>query len=440
MALSITFMIPPISGHDYGPIAETTYGTIGDDTLFNVSLDQEVGSVTTFSFSTIATTIFAYHNGSGADIPIVNILKPGKTLVKFKENGAEVFYGRIYSVGKGVDGADVLRVICEDLSGYLRESFIWYSKEYDDDENSQFRAMAGDSVSELLNAIKDNHNNYMAMAYELNAHSTYWTGNVSCGIREYTGISSETLNSDLSLDGMSTMEALNAIFDDLGYEWDILNPSAKCIVVRAAPRIVVSGGGTIATGKTLRSASRTENVRDMFSAIMPLGGYGYNERRLSLSNQDFPYSLNGGYPQYTIDTLKIPSDPTKETTDGERQVLYAVNTTLYNKYGLRIKTVIYDDIAVDTNDDEEIAAARQVLVDLAKIDAEELNQSIVEWNVDAVDLYNVGIGPQYILYALYNINDTINNISVSNSRLIKIHKNYDRPADSNFSFELPTEV
>lgn len=440
MSLSVTFMVPPISGHDYQPITETMYGTITEETMLNVSLNQEVGAISTLTFSTISTTIYVHYNGHEYDTSIDDILKPGKTLVIFKENDTEVFYGRIYEIGKGVDGAGITKVICEDLSGYLRESFIWYSKEYDDDESSQFRALEGDSVAELLSALRDNHNNYMEMSYNLNVHETYWTGNVSCGFYGFTGITNETLNSDLSLDGLSTLEALNTIFDDLGYEWDILMPQPRFILVRAAPRITAYGGGVIETGKTLKSASKSENVRDMFSAIMPLGGFGYNERRLTLSNQDFPYSLNGGYPTYTIDDLKIPSDPTKETKDGERQVLYAVNRVLYYKYGLRIKTVIYDDVSIDSNDDEEVAAARQLLVDLAKIDAELLNSNIVEWNVNAVDLYNVGIGPKYILYASYTIHDTANDITATNVRLIKINKNYDDPSASSFSFELPTEV
>ena len=435
MSLSITFMIPPISGHDFQPIAETTYGTIGDDKIFNVSLTRELGSITQFSFTTIETTIFAYYNGYGQDIPFMNIIRPGKTLVIFKDNNVEVFYGRIYSVGRGVNGADTIKIICEDITGYLRESFIWYSNKYDDDEDAQYRANEGDSVADLLSAIIDNHNNYMELSYDLHIYSTYSTGNPSCEFAGVTGITNETLNSNLSLDGVSTLEALNDIFDDIGYEWDLSSLTGRQISLIAGPRLHATGGGTIATGKTLKSANKVECVRDMFSAILPLGGFGYNARRLSLSNDDFPISMAMGYPTYTIDDLKHST-----TTDGERKVIYAVNPTLYARYGLRIKTIIYDEITADSKRDTDIAEARDTLVELAKIDAELLNTDIVTWEVQAVDLSAVGIGPNYIMYADYNIVDTINNISVTDVRLIKMDKNYDDPSKSNFSFELPTDV
>lgn len=441
MSLRIRFMNPPISGFDYGPIAETEYGDINDDVIFNVSLMQELGSISSFSFSTIATTVFTYYNGSGMDKPLRNVLTPGKTLIKVYENGNVIFYGRIFSMGRGVDGADTTRIICEDLRGYLRESFIFYSYDSDDDENAQYRALEGDSVQELLNAIIENHNNYMEMSYNLVNHGTYWSGNVSCRIETVSGVASgATLNNDLSLDGLSTLEALEQIFDDQGYEYTIADATAPFILIICSKKLNYGNRGTIETGKTLKSASKTENVQDMFSAVLPLGGFSYSGRRLSLTNSDFPVSMSQGYPTSTIDDLKPPSDPTKQNTDGERVVIYAVNSALYAKYGLRIKTSIYDDVVCNTDTDEDISYARQILVDLAKLEAEALNQDIVEWNVQAVDLHNVGIGPTYVLFGKYTIVDRINGITASNARLIKINKNYDNPANSSFGFEISTSV
>lgn len=441
MSLRIRFMNPPISGFTYEPIAETVYGDINDDVIFNVNLVQELGSITSFTFSTIATTVFAYTNGAGSDVPIRNVLIPGKTLIRVYDNGNIVFYGRIYSMGKGVDGADTIRIICEDLRGYLRESFIFYSYDADDDEDAQYRAKKDDDVLTLVNAIIENHNNYMEMTYNLVKHDTYWTGNVSCRIETVSGIPSGTkLKNDLSLDGISTLEALEQIFDDMGYEYTIASATTPYIVLTCAKQLDNGPKGTIETGKTLKSASKTENVQDMFSAILPLGGFGYCGRRLSLSNSDFPVSMSQGYPQYTIDDLKPPSDPTQENTDGERRVIYGVNAALYAKYGLRIKTVFYDDVVCDTDMPEDLYEQRQILVDLCKKDVEKLNQDIVEWNVEAADLSAIGLGPTFVLFGKYNIVDRINNITANNARLIKFDKNYDEPANSSLSFEISTSV
>lgn len=439
MSLRIRFMNPPISGHNYEPTG--VYGDINDNVIFNVNLVQELGSITSFTFSTIATTVFAYDGGTGTDRPIRDILIPGKTLIRLYDNGNVIFIGRIYSMGKAVDGADTIRIICEDLRGYLRESFIFYSYDTDDDEDAQYRAKKDDDVQTLVNAIIENHNNYMEMTYNLVRHETYSEGNVCCEFKAVFGIPSGTkLKNDLSLDGMSTLEALEQIFEDMGFEYAVAGDSTPFIQLYCAKKINQGVGGTIETGKTLKSASRTENVQDMFSAILPLGGFGYSGRRLSLSNSDFPVSMNQGYPTYTIDDLKPPQDPTQTNQDGERRVIYAVNSALYSKYGLRIKTVFYDDVTCDTDMPEDLAENRQKLVDLCKKDVEKLNQDVIEWSVEAADLSSVGIGPTYVLFKTYTINDRINNITVNNARLIKIDRNYDEPANSSFEFEISTGV
>lgn len=435
MSISISFVDPSI-GFAAG---------VGQDRLFNVETNFEVGKIHSLRFSSITQKCSYSSGGTSHTGNFSDIVVPCKTMVAMSEGGTTIFAGRVYSIGNGVEVTGSVQFNCEDCRGYLYESFIWYSKDpddYDDEGNlnppDKYRARMGDDVADLISELIANHNRWMTLSYGANYPGAKFNG--------VTGLpQGATLNNDLSLDGVSTYEALEQIFADQGLEWDLVFPLQLGINIRCSARFTTTGGN-ITTGLNLKSFSRTEKADDLFTAILPLGGYGYNGRRLSLSNHDF----NEGITQLSTD----PEDITEivqvwdqsqgqyvDSPDGERVGILAINEPLYNRFGLKIKVVIYDDIVCDSDEDEELAYWRDILVDEAITDAELLNSDIVEWSCDAVDLHGiVGGAAAFTLYGMYNITDSVNGLAVSNCRMIKVHRDYDDATKSTCSFEIPTEL
>lgn len=410
------------------------------NSIFNVTADLEKGAIGSFTFSSI-------FNQFTSDT-LTNFVKPGKTIAALTA-GSFAMQGRVFSIGKGISETGSVTICVEDMRGFLRDSFIWYSNEPDDYEpeegeepEEKFRAKKGDYVISLVNAIVTNHNIFM----EITDCLPY--GELSVSFSASIQQQNPKLNSDLSLDGVSTYEALSMIFEDQGFEWDLTSLISNISITVQKKITNASGGGLICTGRNLKSASKSINVQETYTAILPLGGYGYNGRRITLTNVDFssPDAIDKLSTDPTaIDRLLSKWDPEQQefvnAPDGEREGILAINSTLVSKFGLHVKAVCYDSAIVNSDIDDDLASIRAELVKLAKKDVEKLNNDIVEWSVTAVDLSDVLGGASFnSLYAMYTIQDTINNITASNCRLVKIHKDFDDPTNSTFSFEIPTTV
>lgn len=413
---------------------------VGGESIFNVTADLEKGAIGSFTFSSIFNQFTSN--------TLSNFVQPGKTIAMLSA-GSFSMRGRVFSIGKGVSETGSVTICVEDVRGFLRDSFIWYSNEPDDYEpeegeepEEKFRAKKGDYVLTLVAAIVTNHNTFMTITDCL----PY--GRLSVSFDSSIRQQNPKLNSDLSLDGVSTYEALSMIFEDQGFEWDLISLTSSISITVQKKIINSSGGGLICTGRNLKAASKSINVQETYTAILPLGGYGYNGRRITLTNVDFSSSDASdklSTDPTAIDRLIPKWDPERQETvdapDGEREGILAINSTLVTKFGLHIKAVCYDSAIANSDIDDDLASIRAELVKLAKKDAEKLNNDIVEWSVDAVDLSAVLGGASFNrLYALYTIQDTINGISVSNCRLIKMHKDFDDPTNSTFTFETPTTV
>lgn len=418
----------------------TTAIGVGPESIFNVSADLEKGAISSFTFSSI------FNRLTGDSLS--NYVQPGKTIA-FITAGSFRMRGRVFSIGKGVSENGSVTICVEDLRGFLRDSFIWYSNEPDDYEpeegeepEEKFRAKKGDSVTALVNAIVTNHNTFMTLI------GSILYGRLTVSIDYSIRQQNPKLNSDLSLDGVSTYEALSMIFEDQGFEWDLFSLNSGLTIIVKKRITNSNGGGLICTGRNLKSSSKSINVQETYTAILPLGGYGYNGRRITLTNVDFSSSDAANKlstDPTAIDRFVQKWDPEQQETvdapDGEREGILAINSTLVSKFGLHVKAVCYDSAIANSDIDDDLASIRAELVKLAKKDAEKLNNDIVEWSVDAVDLSAVLGGASFnSLYALYTIQDTINDISVSNCRLIKMHKDFDDPTNSTFTFETPTTV
>lgn len=438
-----------ISVHFNDPSTGFSAG-IGPDHLFGVEVNMEAGTIHSLKFSSITQKVSYNAGGISMEGNLSNVIVPSRTTVTLTEGNEIKFAGRVYSVGNGVEVTGSVQFACEDCRGYLKESFIWYSKDpdlYDEEGNPDldqpYRAHAGDNVRPLVNALIDNHNRWMSLSYGQNYSAAMFSG--IAWPSQDPAVYNPILNNDLDLDGLSTYEALEQIFADQGLEWDIIFPMSLGIYLRCSQRFTETGGN-ITTGVNLKSFSRTEKASDIFTAILPLGGFGYNEHRLSLSNHDF--NTVEGYAQLSTDPDAITRlvqvyDTAKgefvDSPNGEREGMLAINETLYNRLGLKIKVVIYDDIVCDSDLDEEIAYWRDILVTEALTDAALLNSDIIEWSCDAADLHNViGGAAEFKLYGMYNISDRIGQLAVSNCRMIKVHINFDDKSRSTCSFEIPT--
>lgn len=441
MALSVLFNNP-----------KTGFGAgVGQDRLFGVEVNMEAGAIHSLKFSSITQKCNYSAGGVSYEGSLSDVVVPGLTTVILQDGDNVEFAGRVYSIGNGVEVTGSVQFACEDCRGYLKESFVWYSKDpdwYDEEGNPdpepKYRAHAGDNVVPLLNRLAINHNRWMGLAYGWSNRAAMINGITGPWTPTHT---TPVLNNDLNLDGVSTYEALEQIFSDIGVEWDIEFPMSLGINIRCSQRFIETGGN-ITTGLNLKSFSRTEKADDLFTAILPLGGFGYNGHRLSLSNHDF--NENEGYAQLSTDPDAITEivqvyDPQQgqfiDSPDGERVGILAINETLYNRFGLKIEVVIYDDIVCDSDEDEEIAYWRNILVEEALTDAELLNNDIVEWSCDAADLHGiVGGAAPFNLYGMYNIADSVSGLHATNCRMIKVHMNYDDKSKSTCSFEIPTAL
>ena len=344
-----------------------------------------------------------HHGFRGSTMPF-SAIRPLTFKLSYSD-GRYRFIGRVHTVQYSSENGGQLKIIAEDTRGYLKDSFIFYGPESNDDietieeeeeipeeERNYSRPIKGREIIKTLNFIKDNHNAFISE-----------TG-IGGGIQgRLTGFSLEDptikFKSNMDLDGMSTFDALDSIFSDIGYEWDLVS-YADTISITAAKKIRSSGTGLIKTGVNLNTFVRDIDLSDGYSAIMPFGGYGYNERRLTLSDEDMPNLPAGG----SIDEYA-------DENTGSRTCLWAVNQTLVSLSGLRIKPVIYDDIVA--GDEEELKEKRDELVKKAKDEAAGLASDYITYDISAYDLSSVGGNNPYIMYGNYTVQDAVTSQTVT---------------------------
>jgi hypothetical protein len=391
-------------------------------------------------------------------IPVFNNLndiRPYKTYVEMHAQH-EDFYGRV--VGVDVDQSDngTISVTCEGPMGYLRDSFIFPGSpepeepteepyepyepepEEDDDNNensgSETRGLLrsnpepvtiqfdiscpkkGTSLQTCLTACLRSHNAFVDDV-RLKIY------NVVCD--------TALLKHDLSLAGNTVYEAIEAIANDLGFEWRIIgSPTTYQLQMR---RKFGTLAGDLKTGINLGSVSRSEQASDIYTAIMPLGGVGYDEKRLSLCSQP-----SNSFADGSIKTISIRNY--SNVRIGSRGRPYIENTALSKLYGVRPKLAIYDDIVV--NAPEEFFEKRNELLLKAKDDCDALMQQTISINASAFDFFNApvgGPGPQLTVYNYYNVSDYITGINLR-LRLVKKDINYDDILNPSLSFELDDRV
>ena len=380
-----------------------------------------------------------------------NWMRPFCTMVTATDGGNTAFKGRITNIETTQENNGTKRITCEGEQGFLKDSFVFPGsknpdeeepepepdpeepEESNEEETQSTRAVvigsrsifpseyldianpkAGTSVQTILAALVQVHNSFTSMELHLDGYR--YTGNA-------------VLKNDLDLAGKTVYEAMDAIAEDTGMEWRAGRIYGNGFKLEMA-NTFGSVKGSLTTGLNLKSVTKQENLDNVYTAILPLGGYGYDGKRLSLTSYPCNDSskiisvTSGDFMGY--DDVKV----------GSRGRAFIKNPTLVKMYGLRIKVVIYDDISV--SEPSEFAAKRDELLKCAQREVSTLAKEVVSFSADAFDFESAtigGPGPELSVYNYYMVSDYITGINVK-LRLTQKDTNYDDILNPTLTFEL----
>lgn len=248
-----------------------------------------------------------------------------------KQFAEEVFRGRVRSISGKADSSTSQTITCEGAAARLRDGYF----------NGSVKP--GDLNSFTFNKILTMHNELVDDAGKI------YIGTVPQG----------AVSIYKAFDYVPTIDVINEVTADMGYEWrirfDDVNGVYKLDVAEffggyAAEPIVV--------GSNLGSIKYTTDPSGVATRIIPLGGIGYDGERLTVR------------------------------TYAGRNSIYMDNTELIEKYGVIVRTVIHDDIALD--DMRNFSTKVAELYSAGLEDVQALTDKAVTWEVSAVDLARAG--------------------------------------------------
>lgn len=372
-------------------------------------------------------------------------IRPLKTIVSMTSDEGN-FYGRVVNLDLSQTDNGTMNVVCEGAKGFLRDSWVFpgspppeeYIGEEPEEEPNENNANQTRSLSLRdgptpepihyttdLGALKKGTMLGVILSCLVTAHNAFVTPSFAITLSD-TGYSRAVipLKEDLDLSGSTCYDAMETIAKEFAMEWNI-NDNRQLIVTKKFGSLK----GTLKTGVNLISVSRSEDASDIYTAILPLGGVGYDEKRLSLS----------GVPCNQYVSQSIRSAEAKnyaEANSGARYSPIVRNALLNNLYGLRIKLVVYDDIVV--NDPSEYRNARNNLLRKAQEECDQLSKQSVTFSVSALDFDASpigGPGPELTVYDFYQVEDYITGINAV-LRLTKKDFNFDDPLNPSLTFAL----
>lgn len=431
-------------------------GSIDESTITGLQHSVQIGSIDSLTF-----TVHIPASGQ------CNWLKPYCTLVVAEdENGELIFRGRVKHLEVSQDDNGTKEVTCEGEQAFLKDSFIFPGSKNPDEEEPEPdpEEEGGDDEEEkydpygrIVNGYTKGYHWAKDITGEVNQPSIFNYGyfdiaNLKRGtqvtrilealvrlhnsftpseyhLEGYTLIqSSLVLKNDIELAGKTVYEAMDLIAEDTCMEWRAGRIYSGSFRLEMSKRFGTTKGD-IKTGANLKSIHKTENMEGVYTAVLPIGGYGYDEKRLSLCsypcNDSKIYSVrSGNFLGY--DDIQV----------GSRVRPYIMNNKLVSMYGLRIKVVVYDDICV--NDASEWAVKRDELLKAAQKEVADMAKDVIQFSADAIDFAASSIGgpgPELSVYDYYNISDYITGINVK-LRLTQKDTNYDDIINPSLTFEL----
>lgn len=389
-------------------------------------------------------------------------IRPFCTLVEAYDGNELIFRGRVIDIDVSQADNGTKAITCEGEQGFLKDSFIFPGSRNPDAEDPEpdpedperdpqgqilytngrgyrgwttgqtvvpplIKSAWNEGYFDIAN-IKAGTRVELILQNLVRVHNAYVTGSLRLSGYSFVNTSA-VIKNDIELAGKTVYEAMDAIAEDQNMEW-----RAGCIYGSGSfmlemRRTFGESKGKLSTGMNLKSVSKTVSVSDIYTAILPLGGYGYDEKRLSLTT----YTCNSSAITGLHDGNLISYT---DIVVGSRGRPYIKNTQLVKMYGLRIKLVIYDDISV--NGPEEYGKMRNELLKRAQKDVAELAKGVVSFSADAIDFENSpigGPGPELEPYNYYEVEDYITGINVK-LRLTQKDTNYDDILNPSLTFEL----
>lgn len=373
-------------------------------------------------------------------------IRPLQTIVDMSSDEGS-FHGRVVHLDLSQENNGTIGVSCEGAKGFLRDSWIFPGSpppsEYIGEEPIEPTESNVENVEVVqtrttrsaitplppepihytmdLGALKKGASLSVILSCMVTAHNAFVDPSFQITLGSSPG---GYLKEDLDLGGKTCYEAMDTLAKEFAMEWNISESNQLVMAKKFG-----SMKGKLKTGINLSSVSRSEDASDVYTAILPLGGVGYDEKRLSLTGKACNH-----YNYGSIKGTSVGAYEDKNT--GARGCPYVKNNILYNLYGLRIKLMIYDDIVV--NDPSEYRNARNNLLRKAQEDCDQLSKQAVTFNVKALDFYASpigGPGPELKVYNYYQVEDYITGINAV-LRLTKKDFNFDDPLNPSLTFAL----
>lgn len=373
----------------------------GSETVTNIKLTRQLGAIDTLTFD-----IHYMDPQYGSIVPLQTPVE----LIEISKDGHEatIFTGIVQSVSSSYSDNGTKSVSCADNVLSMKYSYIFYpaADMIDPEEEEDNTIKKGMLLSDAFTAIMSNHHKFPGISS---------VGGI--GIADTHAIA----HSDMQLDGMSTFEAVMAIISDQGWEW-----TGHGGRIQTSKHFANPARGTFETGINIMDLSLDEEPGDIYTAVFPFGGVGYNEARLTLTDSGFPAEISADY-------TRIVNEKT-----GSRAGNILVNNTLANRYGTIVKAVIFDEIVADSA--EELPEKRRELVAAAEEHLENLGGGVLTMSMTVLDLAGIdGFDIDSIdLFNTYAVHDTVTGIDCI-ARIVKYEYSLDDPLTSKCDFELHIE-
>lgn len=339
-----------------------------------------------------------------------------------------VFRGRITTLNPQSDGNEASKsVSCEGPLGYFRDSIVFgVYVENTKEENGETvpnKVYFGDVIANFIT----NHNKQVSPELQYDTAIQIYNPDP---LNEDFGILKESHN----FDGVTTMDALCDILEDLDFECMVTYSYAHPHwTLHISPKFGYHAPDPITTGLNLKSLSEDIDGSELVTSILPLGGVGYDERRLMLG----PISMGDDLDYTPYMPIGAQGGDWYNESQAWYAKMYVDNNTLVSKYGRHIGVEVFDDIVANAAD--EVKAQRIALRNKACESAAKLSDVEDEFDISVYDMYRAGypIGA-LVLFNTYTVRDTSLDITVE-ARFTKQELDYDNILESECTFTVKTE-
>lgn len=340
-----------------------------------------------------------------------------------------VFRGRILSVNPESDDTESsVSVSCEGPLGYLRDSCVFgVYVESTKEENGEIVENKVDARTVMGNFMT-NHNNFVPDELKFNTSIVFYDDPTHEAAEPYI------LKQSHNFDGVTTMDAVMEILDDLGYECMVTYQlTVPHWTLHVSPKFGYNAPDPIVTGLNLKSLSEDIDGSELVTSILPMGGVGYDEKKLMLG----PIEMGDALDYTPFMSPGAQGGDWYNESQAWYAKMYVDNDELVRKWGRHIGVVEFSDIVA--NDATEVKAKRIALREKACENAAKLSDVEDEFDISAWDLYRAGYAIGALtLHNTYIVRDTNLDITVS-ARLTKQEFDYDDILNSECSFTVKTE-